>query len=143
MADFKAINTQEEFDAAIGARLKRERDTISAQYADYNDLKGKVGTLETQVNTLTGEKEALEQKVAGYETNSVKMRIAQELGIPSAMAERLAGETEEDIRKDAESIATIFKTAQGAAPLYNPSTQPPANNNDAALAEMLHSLRGE
>jgi len=143
MAEFTPINTQEEFDAAIGARLKRERDTITAKYADYDDLKGKVASLETQVNTLTGEKADLEKKVKGHETTSVKMRIAQELGIPSAMAERLAGETEEDIRKDAESMATIFKTAQGAAPLYNPSTQPPANNNDAALAEMLHSLRGE
>ena len=142
MADFKPINTQEEFDAAIGARLKRERDTISAQYADYNDLKGKVGTLETQVNTLTGEKEALEQKVAGYETNSVKMRIAQELGIPGAMAERLTGDSEEAIRKDAEAMAAIFKSVQGPAPLYT-NEQPAAKESDAAMVDMLHSLRGE
>ena len=50
MAEFTPINTQEEFDAAIGARLKRERDTITAKYADYDDLKGKVASLETQVN---------------------------------------------------------------------------------------------
>ena len=142
MADFKPINTQEEFDAAIGARLKRERDTISAQYADYNDLKGKVGTLETQVNTLTGEKEALEQKVAGYETNSVKMRIAQELGIPGAMAERLTGDSEEAIRKDAEAMAAIFKSVQCPAPLYT-KDQPAATESDAAMVDMLHSLRGE
>lgn len=143
MAEFTPINTQEEFDAAIGERLKRERNTITAKYADYDDLKGKVANLETQVNTLAGEKAELEKKVKGHETTSVKMRIAQELGIPSAMAERLAGETEEDIRKDAETMAAVFKTAQGAAPLYNPSVQPQANNNDASLAEMLHSLRGE
>ena len=143
MAEFTPINTQEEFDAAIGARLKRERDTITAKYADYDDLKAKVGNLETQVSTLTGEKEALEKKVKGHETNSVKMRIAQELGIPNAMAERLAGESEEDIRKDAEAMAAIFKTVQGPAPLYNPDTQPPANGNDAAMAEMLRTLRGE
>ena len=139
MADFTPINTQEEFDAAVRSRLQRERE----KYADYEDLKAKVGALETQVSTLTGEKNALEKQVKGHETNSVKMRIAQELGIPNAMAERLTGETEEDIRKDAEAMAAIFKTAQGAAPLYNPNTQPPANNNDAAMAEMLHSLRGE
>ena len=142
MADFRPINTQEEFDAAIGARLKRERDTISAQYADYNDLKGRVDTLQTQVNTLTGEKEALEQKVAGYETNSVKMRIAQELGIPGAMAERLTGDSEEAIRKDAEAMAAIFKSVQGPAPLYT-KDQPVAKESDAAMVDMLHSLRGE
>lgn len=138
MAEFTPINTQEEFDAAISARLKRERE----RYADYDEIKGKVESLETQVSTLTGEKEALEQKVAGYETNSVKMRIAQELGIPSAMAERLTGDNEEAIRKDAESMATLFKSAQGAAPLYT-TEQPAATDNNAALAEMLHSLRGE
>ena len=142
MADFRPINTQEEFDAAIGARLKRERDTISAQYADYNDLKGRVDTLQTQVNTLNGEKEALEQKVAGYETNSVKMRIAQELGIPGAMAERLTGDSEEAIRKDAEAMAAIFKSVQGPAPLYT-KDQPAAKESDAAMVDMLHSLRGE
>lgn len=139
MAEFVPINTQEEFDAAVRSRLQRERE----KYADYDSIKAENGTLKNQVSALTGEKEALEKKVKGHETNSVKMRIAQELGIPNAMAERLAGESEEDIRKDAEAMAAIFKTAQGAAPLYNPNTQPPADTNDAAMAEMLHSLRGE
>ena len=136
---FNPINTQEEFDAAIRERLQRERE----KYADYDSIKAENGTLKNQVSTLTGERDALDKKVKGYEASSVKMRIAQELNIPVAMAERLTGETEEDIRRDAETMANIFKTAQGAAPLYNPNTQPPANNNDAAMAEMLHSLRGE
>ena len=139
MAEFTPINTQEEFDAAVRSRLQRERE----KYADYESIKAENGTLKNQVSALTGEKEALEKKVKGHETNSVKMRIAQELNIPASMAERLNGETEEDIRKDAEAMANIFKTAQGAAPLYNPNTQPPANASDAAMAEMLHSLRGE
>ena len=140
MADiFTPINTQEEFNTAIADRLRRERE----KYADYDSIKAENGTLKTQISTLTGEKEALEKKVKGHETASVKMRIAQELNIPTSMADRLTGETEEDIRKDAEAVAAIFKTAQGAAPLYNPNTQPPANPNDAAMAEMLHSLRGE
>lgn len=143
MADFTPITTQEEFDAAIGARLKRERETTAAKYADYEELKNKVGSLETQVTTLTGEKDALDKKIKGYETNSVKMRIAQELNIPASMAERLTGETEEDIRKDAESMASVFKSVQGPAPLYNPTTQPAADDKKAALAEMLNNLRGE
>lgn len=138
MADFTPINTQEEFDAAVSARLKRERE----KYADYDTIKGQVAALENQVNTLTGEKAELEKKVKGHETSSVKMRIAQELGIPSAMADRLTGETEEDIRKDATSMASIFKAAQGVAPLYT-NNPPTADAKDAAMAEMIHSLRGE
>jgi len=136
---FNPINTQEEFDAAIRERLQRERE----KYADYDSIKAENGTLKNQVTTLTGEKEALEKQVKGHATAAVKMRIAQELNLPASMAERLNGETEEDIRKDAESMATIFKNVQGPAPLYTPNTQPPANASDAAMAEMLHSLRGE
>ena len=32
---FEAITTQEQFDAAIGERLKRERDTIEKKYEGY------------------------------------------------------------------------------------------------------------
>jgi hypothetical protein len=135
---FNPINTQEEFDAAIRERLQRERD----KYADYDSIKAENGTLKTQVTTLTGEKEALEKQVKGHATAAVKMRIAQELNIPASMADRLTGETEEDIRKDAESMANIFKTAQGAAPLYT-NSQPAAKGSDAALSEMLSNLRGE
>lgn len=138
MADFVPINTQEEFNTAIADRLRRERE----KYADYDSIKAENGTLKNQVTTLTGEKEALEKQVKGHATAAVKMRIAQELNIPTSMADRLTGETEDDIRKDAESMASIFKAAQGAAPLYN-NTNTNTNNENAAMAEMLHNLRGE
>ena len=35
MSDFKVIETQEQFDAAIGERLKRERDTVKKEYEGY------------------------------------------------------------------------------------------------------------
>ena len=35
MAEFTPITTQEEFDKAIGDRLKRERETVKKEYADY------------------------------------------------------------------------------------------------------------
>ena len=48
MSDFKVIETQEQFDAAIGDRLKRERDTVKKEYEGYLSP------------------EAAEQKFAGY-----------------------------------------------------------------------------
>ena len=39
MAEFVPITTQEAFDAAIGERLKRERESIAKKYGDYDDLK--------------------------------------------------------------------------------------------------------
>lgn len=37
--EFKPINTQEEFDERIAARLQRERDSVTKNYADYEQLK--------------------------------------------------------------------------------------------------------
>ena len=41
MAEFKAIETQEELDRIIGERLKRERDATEKKYADFETLKEK------------------------------------------------------------------------------------------------------
>ena len=138
MSEFTPINTQEEFDAAIGERLKRERKNVAAQYADYEDLKQKVTSYETQIGDLTKERDALQQQVKGHETNSVKMRIAHETGIPYEMAMRLNGETEKDIRADAESMA---KYIQKPKPEPMRSTEPTgAGDNRAALRKMLPNL---
>lgn len=130
MAEFKPINTQEEFDAAIGERIKRERETVSKKYADYDELKNKVANYETTIADMTkAAKEAadkyagydktlaeLQGKVKGYETASVKTRIAHEAGLPYELAARLSGETEDDIRKDAETLAKLVGKPNPPAP---------------------------
>ncbi len=157
MAEFTPINTQEEFNAAISDRLKRERETLSKKYGDYDDLKTKVTNYEKQIGELnrsisdSAQKYAgydktvadLQAKVKGYETASVKTRIAREAGIPYELAERLSGETEEDIRKDAESLARIVgKGTQHPAPLK--STEPAGGGDKkAALRQMLRDMKGE
>ena len=44
MSEFKPITTQEEFDAAIKARLSREKE----KYGDYNQIKSRVTELEEE-----------------------------------------------------------------------------------------------
>ena len=39
MPEFKVINTQEEFDAAIKDRLERERQKATAPFADYEQIR--------------------------------------------------------------------------------------------------------
>jgi len=135
MSEFKPINTQEEFDAAIKDRLERER----GKFSDYETLKTQVGTLTTERDTAVQHLSDANAKIKTYETNSVKMRIAQEKGLPAEMALRLTGETEEDIAKDADSMVQIFKATKGAAPLFDNSASV-GDNNDAALKQMLQNL---
>lgn len=131
MTEFAPITTQEQFDAAISDRLKRERDTIAKKYSDYDELKIKAADYEKQINELSksmgeaAKKYAgydksiadLQGKIKGYETSSVKMRIAHESGLPYELATRLCGETEDEIRNDAQALAQMVGRSQKTAPL--------------------------
>lgn len=52
----------------------------------------------------------------------MKRRIAQEKGIPAELAERLCGDTESDIYKDAGVLMGIVQAIKGPAPLFNPES---------------------
>lgn len=136
MAEFTPINTQAEFDAAIADRLSRQERIITQRYegampasevaklkAGYqetitglqkqaDDAGAKLAASEKQVTELSA-------RIKGYETDSVKTRIALETGLPYGMATRLTGETEDDIRKDAEALRGMMAQQAPVAPLAN------------------------
>lgn len=135
--EFEAINTQEEFDARV-----------EAQYGNVAGLQQQIDDLTNSVNTLTGERDGhaatiaeLQQQIKGYEASALRQKIAREKGLPSEMADRLTGETEAEIKADAETMAGILRSVKGAAPLYNPEQN--TDTNTMSMASMLHELRGE
>lgn len=117
--EFKAITSQEEFDAAIKARLERCKtsttEEVTKKYEGYispDELQKKTEATGKQIEDLNAQLKArdgsiadLTAKVKKYETSSVKMRIAHENGIPYELADKLSGETEEDIVKDAKNLS--------------------------------------
>ena len=118
MSEFKEIKTQEEFDAAIKDRLARENkkyegfvspDKLAELKADYEKEISKKYENYTSPDDLENMKKDYEGKIAKYETDSVKTRIANEMGLTSSLASRLKGSNEEEIRKDAESFASLFQ----------------------------------
>ena len=149
--EFKAIETQEDFDAAIKARLDRNTKTVTDEvkksyegYLSPDEAK----KLNDQITSLTAqltEKETaitdLTAKNKQYETASVKARIAHEKGLPYELAERLSGETEKDIAADAEKLAQFVGSQKPAAPLYAPQGGTgAASGTDTALMAMLGEL---
>lgn len=156
MAEFTPITTQEEFDAAIKARLERQEKAVAARYegalpkADADALRtgyeGKLADLTRQIESANGAKGEAEKKLSDalskikqYETDSAKTRIALEMGIPYALAGRLNGETEEEIRKDAEALRGLMKPP--AAPLASP--EPGGNADEASLRNLLRQMRAQ
>lgn len=151
--EFKAIETQEQLDAILKERLARQKESIEKNFADYEQLKKKVGDLESanqklgqsateSASKLTEyEKQIAEKdlKIKGYEANSVKNRIALEVGLPFEMASRLKGETEEEIRKDAELLFKAIGSSKPVAPLANPEVSTDGKNQ--AYQNMLANLK--
>ena len=127
MSEFKPITTQEEFDAAIKERLSREK----AKYSDYDQLKSRVTELETENVGLKSTIEAnnqskadadkqleeMQSQIAGYETASLRTRIALQHGLPYDLADRLQGTDEESLKADAERLASFVKHTEHVAPM--------------------------
>ena len=147
MADFTVIETQEQFDAAIKDRLGREKAKFAEQLAGYDETKAKLSDAEKQIADLTEALTAANEKVSGfneqiaerdkkiadYATRAAKTQIAHEMGLSFDAIDFLKGETEDDIRKSAESLKNLVG-AQKVAPL--------ASNDGANLDPKEAALRG-
>lgn len=154
--EFKPIETQEAFDAAIKSRLERNTRTVTEEvtkkYEGYLSPDEVATAKEEQAGKIT----ELQEEIAGYKAtisdlqaenkkhvnSTVKLRIAHEVGIPYELAEKISGETEEEIRADAENLAKY--TSRGKpAPKY--SSEPPEGKDTqkTAFREMLQSLNSK
>ena len=150
--EFKPINTQEEFDTIIKDRIARNTktvtdevtkkyegyispDALAAKEKDWND---KINALNTQAGEKDKSISALTAQNKAYELGALRSRIAHEKGIPYELAQRLAGETEEDIGKDADILAKFISSKpKQSAPLK--STESGAGK-DAALSATIDKL---
>lgn len=149
MAEFTPITTQAEFDAAIANRLSRENEKFKKQQeATAAEYDGKIAqltqTLEEAAKKAKGHEDVvagLQAQIKSYETRSVKTRIAHEVGIPFELADRLSGDDEDSIRKDAEAMKP-FLAGKVAAPLAStePAAQKGAGSRNDALMELAQRL---
>ena len=145
--DFKPIETQEQLDAIIKERLKRERETAQKRFegwispeehskaiADANkafdDYKKAHESDEATIADLTAKNKA-------YETASLKSRIAHEVGLSYEWISRLSGDDESSIRSDAESLKKLVGSGQ---PLPTKSTE--TANPDASATAFKSVLNG-
>lgn len=153
--EFKIIETQEELDNVIKDRLARQKEAIESQYQDYEEIKKRKEELETEVGVLnetikaTNDKYAnrdkdlseLNAKLKDYEMSSMKTKVALQYGIPYDLADRLVGEDEESLTKDAEKLASLVKQKEPIAPLKN--VEPQVGEKNGAYKSLLEGLNLE
>ena len=152
------IETQEQLDAIISERIKRERETLGKKYEGYlspDDFATKASEYDTKIGDLTKQLEEANGKIANhdkaiaerdskikaYETDSVKTRIAHEIGLSYDAINFLKGDDEDTIRKSAESLKALVGSTS-IAPLASTETSV-SNAEDAALKNTLKGLKGE
>ena len=152
MSEFKVIETQEQFDDMVRDRLKRERDTAKKEYEGYlsptdvaEKYKGYLSPedIEAKYKDYLSPEETskLRAKVKGYETDSVKTRIAHETGLSYEAIEFLKGEDEDSIRKSAESLKGLVGMTN-VAPLASTEGNM-GDAEDAAYKNVLKGLKGD
>lgn len=124
--NFKPIETQEELNNLITSRLERAKESVKKEYEekykDYDAYKSQIealnndkNSLETQLNELNEKLstfDALDAKTKKLEAENLKIKIALSEGIPFEMAGRLAGETEEEIKRDAKAMANFISVSK-------------------------------
>jgi len=141
---FKPINTQEEFDAAISARLLREREANTKKYGDYDELKSKVEGYEKQLAEYATQVETLTTELTNSRIETARMEVAAEHGLPMELAYRLAGNTKGELDADARrivrSVAQIHREQPAPLRSSEPETVDPLR---AGLREMIAKMGNE
>ena len=151
--EFKPITTQEELNAVIADRIKRAEEAARKPYADYEkiktqnadyektitDLNDKIKGYETKETENGNTVQELQDKIKKYETDAVKIRVSQEVGLPYELAGKLTGETEDEIKKDAE-LFSKYLTPRTEAPIGEPEPTIKGSDEDAALRKVVSDL---
>jgi chromosome segregation ATPase len=140
MSEFKVIETQEEFDKAIKSRLAQKDRELAEQYKEYlspeqaEELKADLKKQLDEANDLVAKaKETLAEKdktvselearATKAESDLLKQKGAHANKLPLELAGRLIGTTEEELTKDAESLAALLK----------PTSTPPLRTSEGGI----------
>lgn len=146
MSEFKKIESQDEFNAIVKDRVERAEKTaeerVRKEFADYEsikaeneNLKKKLEEASTSVKGFDEKKKEFEDRIAslenenkGFKLTNLKIKVAQEAGLPFELADRLTGEDEDAIKADAEEMAKYMSAPQ-VAPFG--AAEPIADGKDA------------
>lgn len=141
MAEFTPITTQEEFNSRISQRLEEARNAERQKYADYETVKKDLEAAKADVQKKDQTITDLQAQLKGSRAELAKTRIALEKGLPIEMSTRLNGETEDEIRKDAEMLSALFGKQKEAAPMRD--SEKGVDGKDSALRSLLANIKNQ
>ncbi|HAV94931.1 DUF4355 domain-containing protein [uncultured Lactococcus sp.] len=152
MSENNLPKTQEELNQIIETRLARQKETIEANFADYDELKTKIAALEAdntayqatieEAKSWEQEKADYEKQISSYKTTQLKQSIAIKAGLPLDLADRLSGDDEESLKADAERFSGFIKPQTPPAPLKDVEPNL-GDGKDGAYRKLVEGLQIE
>ena len=148
---FKPIETQEELNAIIKERLKRERESAEKRFEGWVSPEDHAKAIEDVNKAFDDYKKVHESdeqtikdltaKNKEYETASLKSRIAHEVGLSFEWISRISGDDEQSIRADAESLKKLVGNGSTPIPTKSTETETPPDAHNASLMTVLNGVK--
>lgn len=145
MADFTVIETQEQLDAIVNARLETEKKAFEDKYKGFmspEDYNKKKTEFETQIGGLNNSIKEKDAKIAAYEVENLKVKVARENGMPFESVQFLQGTDEKSIKESADSLKGLIGNSKRVPPLAN-NEQNLGNENREAMKKLLAGVKGD
>lgn len=160
MSDFTPIETQEEFDKAIKARLAQKDRELAEKYKDYkspDDIEAMKADFKKQLEDANKSVKDAQEKLKSYDTtvaeltkraesaevSLLKNKVAIENNIPLKLADRLIGTTEDELKADAQNFMEgLGGSKKPEPPMYIGKSGADSKKGDESLAGMSELLQG-
>lgn len=139
--DFKPIETQEEFENALKGRLDSIVAETEKRFEGWISPEDAVAIIKERDDEKAAAAD-LAAKNKACEINLAKIKIANESGIPLELAEKLAGETEKEIRADAEMLSKYLAKSAQPSPKFS-GEKPAKSTQEAAYLSMLETINNK
>jgi hypothetical protein len=97
-------------------RRKRLEELEAAEAKRNQDAMSETEKAQARIQQLETEKAQLEAKHREIERRDLQRKVAEAVGLPLALAERLRGDSEEDLTDDAKSMLELLPKKQEATP---------------------------
>ena len=150
---FKPIETQEELNAIIKERLKRERESTEKRFEGWVSPEDHAKAIEDANRAFDdykkvhdGDEQTIKELTAKnreYETANLKSRIAHEVGLSYEWVSRIGGDDEQSIRADAESLKKLVGSGNNVTlPTKSTETETP-NAHTASIKSVLNGIKAQ
>jgi hypothetical protein len=147
LAEVNARKTKEELQAELDVKNKRIKELNAENKERREKLEYFEAEEKKRANAQLSETEQLQKKASDLAAENAKIKgdllrraVIEEAGLPSSFAERLKGETKDELLADALELAKLIPQPK-TAPKLQP-TNPPSGQPVDAIQETRNWLNG-